>query len=109
METKVKKSPPENSTQLQLYFDNKQYAKIESEVAEENTRRGLIGKHNKLYKYQVIPILIDHGMSFKNHEVYVPEEKRRDLMKDEKFSNLYAKAQLAMENLKIHMHKLLND
>lgn len=100
---KKRKEVPENHTQLQLYFHNDLYADIEQAVTDENKRLGLVGKHDKLYKYNVIPLLVKQGIAFRNHEIYLPEEKRRELLKDEKFSKLYAKAQLAMEDIKSYL------
>lgn len=94
--------------QLQLTFKAKQYQAISDAASDDNRRMELVSRKDKIHMYKAIEILVDQGLAFRQHKVYVPEDKKKLYMKDEKFSRLLAKAEIAMEEFKIYQDKLLS-
>lgn len=83
------------------------YNDINKFSTDENDRMGLVSRSEKIHFVQALHILVKHGINFRNHQVYLPEDKKGIFMKDEKFSKLLAKAQVAMDELKDYQEKLL--
>lgn len=97
-----------DTAKLQIEFQGEQYKNIIAAATEENNRMGLVKRKEKIHTYQMVPVLIDQGLLFRKGHVYVPEDKRKLFMKNEKFSKLLAKAQLAMEDFKAYQDELLS-
>lgn len=97
------KSAPSNSTHMQLWFNDEQIGRIERFKNDENDRRHLHSKENRLHRYNVIPMLVDMGLEFRKNKVYVPEDLKGLLLNKPKFLIALLKAEKAMEEV----HKLI--
>lgn len=105
--TKEKTAPAVSTAKLQIAFDAAQYKKIAEAATEDNDRMGLIKRNEKIHQYQMIPVLINQGLAHRRGEIYIPEDKKKLFMRDVRFSELLAKAQVAVEAFIEYQNKLL--
>lgn len=93
----AKKPVPKNVRHMQLYFPIELDIKVQRFMMEENDRRKLAGRENEVHKYIAYPMLVEHGIAFTNHEVYVPSDKLEELLKDKIFRDEYNAMKSAMK------------
>jgi hypothetical protein len=99
---------PGEFVKVNLPFEANLYAQIQTEAGIENRRQGFVKRQDKIHTYDMVQKLAAQGIEYRKGKVYVPEDKLKTFMKDDKFSKLLAKAQVANEELHAYMEKLLN-
>lgn len=96
------------AAQMQLSLDPEVYRQVQRTADDENDRRGLVTRKEKVHIKNMVPTLIQDGLAFRKHEIYIPKDKEKELMKSDRYSRLYAKAQVAMSELKEEQDKLID-
>ena len=103
----AKKQKDPNLIKLQLEFEPKLYGKVIETATTDNSRMNLVKRDEKIHTYQMIHVLIQDGLNYRNHEIYAPDDMKKSFAKDEKYQRLLAKAQVALEEFKEYQNKLL--
>lgn len=94
-----------DTVQRQITFDSNLYQKISDAADDENKRLGLSLRSEKIHIQDIIPALVADGLAARNGKIYTPNGKT--FLKDEKYLNLKAKAELAIENFLQYQAQLL--
>lgn len=98
---------PQKTFKRQLEFKASVYQAVDKHLGDENKRMNLVAAREKLYLNDIIPVLVGEGLLFRKLEIYIPEDKKREFMKDYKFLKLLSKAQVAMEAFKEYQDELM--
>lgn len=93
--------------QRQVTFSGSQYSNITDQTESENKRLGNVLRKEKIHIQDMIPILVDDGLKFRNGEIYTPVDREADFTKDERWVSLRAKAEVALETFFSYQNKLL--
>jgi hypothetical protein len=103
-DTKEKKAKTVNR---QIEFPSKIYTAADDFASDENKRLRNSPNHKRLFIKDILPLLVAFGLKFVKGEVYTPDDAKAELIKDKKWAELRARAELACEEFNAYQKELL--
>lgn len=71
-------------------------------LSDENRVHKLIFRKEKKFLKSFLPELVEDGIKFRNGKVFTPEHLLNDLVRDDKWIALKAKAESAIEKMRLY-------
>lgn len=86
----------------QLKFNSDIMLAADDLLADENRILKLVSRKNKKFLKDILPELVGDGIKFRNGKVFTPEHLLNDLVRDDRWITLKAKAETAIEKMKLY-------
>ncbi len=100
--------PKEKGITRQIEFETTLYGNINQLTENENNRRKLFLRSNRIHIQDMIPSLVEEGLRYRKGEIFTPDDKEYVFSNDDQWLKLKAKAQIAMREFIEYQNLLMS-